>query len=136
MEEYQKEFLNDIYEIMKNIIACKELRLKPFEKLRLVQYKDSNKINCGVRFVPEEIDIPKSNHISYIFPFFYLEYNKDLTLSICTTSDFKKCKIEDEKITIDIKNKSNEEIQNAILEAISSLRDRILSIYKIYKDCN
>ena len=135
-EEYQKEFLNDIFEIMKNVIVCQKMRLKPFEKLNLIKYKDNNKISCGVRFVPDEIDIPESNNLSYLFPFFFLEYNKDLTLSICTTFDFKKCTLEGEIIKIDIKNKSNEEIQNAILDAIDSLRDRILSIYKIYKVCN
>lgn len=135
-EVYQKEFLNDIFEIMKNVIDCKKMRLKPFEKLNLIKYKDNNKISCGVRFVPDEIDIPESNNLSYLFPFFFLEYNKELTLSICTTFDFKKCTVEGEIIKIDIKNRSNEEIQNAILDAIDSLRDRILSIYKIYKVCN
>ena len=135
-EEYKKEFLDDIFTIMQNIIACKKMRLKPFEKLNLIQYKDRNKINCGVRFVPEEVVIPESNHIPYIFPFFFLEYNKNLTLSICTTSDFKRCKLVDEIVNINIKNKSNEEIQNTILDAINSSRDRILSIYKTYNDCN
>lgn len=101
--------------------------------MNLIKYKDNNKISCGVRFVPDEIDIPESNNLSYLFPFFFLEYNKELTLSICTTFDFKKCTVEGEIITIDIKNKSNEEIQNAILDAIDSLKDRILSIYKVSK---
>ena len=135
-EEYQKEFLNDIFEIMKSVVGCKTIKLKMLEKEPLINYIDKNKISCGVRFVPDEIDIPESNNLSYLFPFFFLEYNKDLTLSICTTFDFKKCTLEGEIIKIDIKNKSNEEIQNAILDAIDSLRDRILSIYKIYKVCN
>ena len=132
-EEYQKEFLNDIFEIMKSVVGCKTIKLKMLEKEPLINYIDKNKISCGVRFVPDEIDIPESNNLSYLFPFFFLEYNKELTLSICTTFDFKKCTLEGEIITIDIKNKSNEEIQNAILDAIDSLKDRILSIYKVSK---
>ena len=43
-EEYQKEFLNDIFEIMKSVVGCKTIKLKMLEKEPLINYIDMNLI--------------------------------------------------------------------------------------------
>ena len=84
LEQYNQELQEEIYQIMKNILADKSMKLENAD-IQGCGYND--KTGCGIRFIPIE-DINNyqfktgNNKLTKYNLFYALEYKKDMSLSL------------------------------------------------------
>ena len=128
LKEYNTEFQNDIYNIMKEVVTDKSMNLKNAD---IDAFGYNNTTGCGVRFIPNEISSvekinTKTKFTNYSL-FFTLDYKTDLTLAIYSIELNGKW-VEHDSAIIEVLNKSDEEIKTSIKSEIERLKSKIVTI--------
>lgn len=128
LKEYNTEFQNDIYNIMKDVVTDKNMNLKNAD---IDGFGYNNATGCGVRFIPNEISSvekinTKTKFTNYSL-FFTLVYKTDLTLAIYSIELNGKW-VEHDSAIIEVLNKSDEETKLSIKSEIERLKSKIVTI--------
>ncbi len=124
LEQYNKELQQDIYNIMKDVLADKTLRLANAD-ISGCGYND--RTGCGIRFIPEKFslnaNLKGNNKLTKYNLFYALEYKKEMSLSIY--DEQWKCY---KQVKWSVASMTDEDIKTTMLVNINNLQEDFSNI--------
>ena len=124
LEQYNKELQQDIYNIMKDILADKTLQLANAD-ISGCGYND--RTGCGIRFIPEKFslnaNLKGNNKLTKYNLFYALDYKKEMSLRIC--DEQWKCY---KQVKWLVASMTDEEIKTSMLVNINNMQEDFSNI--------